>query len=114
MHDFSPRAMDLLTQHDWPGNIRELENVVERAVIFAPRRLIGPGDVPLTADGSPVNSGEPMALDEVVRTHLCSVIDQCGGNKARAARLLQIPRTSLYKMMQRHGLANQDEPKDSQ
>ncbi|TDI29020.1 MAG: sigma-54-dependent Fis family transcriptional regulator, partial [Acidobacteria bacterium] len=115
MHDFSPRAMELLKQYDWPGNIRELENVVERAVIFAPRRLIGPSDVPLKADGSAANSSnDPMALDEILRAHLRRVLDHCGGNKARAARLLQIPRTSLYKMMQRHGLADQKEPGDSQ
>jgi len=55
-----------------------------------------------------------MAMDEAIRAHLRRVLDHCGGNKAQAARVLQVPRTSLYKMMQRYGLAEQDDPGDSQ
>jgi DNA-binding NtrC family response regulator len=110
LHAFSPRAMESLQRHSWPGNIRELENVVERAVIFASRRLIGPSELQLETHAAGSVSGEPMAMDEMIRSHLRRVLAHCGGNKTQAARLLQMPRTTLYKMIQRYNLEPEDAP----
>jgi DNA-binding NtrC family response regulator len=110
MHAFSPRAMENLQRHAWPGNIRELENVVERAVIFASRKLIGPSEIQLEVSSGRSSSSEPMALDEVIRAHLRRVLEHCAGNKTKAARLLQIPRTTLYKKMLQYGLEEKDVP----
>jgi DNA-binding NtrC family response regulator len=108
LHAFSPRALERLQRHAWPGNIRELENVVERAVIFAGRRLIGPGDLFLEGAGDVVERPDPLALDEVIRSHLRYVVERCAGNLAQAARLLRIPRTSLYKKLQKYDLGRGD------
>jgi DNA-binding NtrC family response regulator len=101
---FSPRSLERLQRYNWPGNIRELENVVERAVIFAQRVTIGPSD--LQIPGAPEDgANDDQALESVIRLHLSQAIERCGGNKAQAAKLLRIPRTTLYKLLQRHGLA---------
>jgi DNA-binding NtrC family response regulator len=101
---FSPRSLERLQRYNWPGNIRELENVVERAVIFAQRVTIGPSD--LQIPGAPEDgANDDQALESVIRLHLSQAIERCGGNKAQAAKLLRIPRTTLYKLLHRHGLA---------
>ncbi len=104
MLSFSPRAMERLGRYHWPGNIRELENVIERAVIFAQRSIIGPGDLQLPGPGGGVPSPE-LALDAIVRDHLTQVLERCGGNKSQAAKLLNVPRTTLYKLLKKHGLS---------
>jgi two-component system response regulator HydG len=104
MHSLTRRAQEQLQRHSWPGNIRELENVIERAVIFAPRRSIGPSDLQVMAESSPPPPNETLALDEVIRSHVASVLERCGGNKMQAARLLKIPRTSLYKKLTKYGI----------
>jgi DNA-binding NtrC family response regulator len=103
----SPRATEKLTRHSWPGNIRELENVIEGAVIFAQRGLLGPSDlsIPQMDEApSPGGAGEDLSLQAVMRDHITKVLERCGGNKKQAAGMLGIPRTSLYKRMKRLGL----------
>jgi two-component system response regulator HydG len=104
MHSFTQRAMETLQRHPWPGNIRELENVVERAVIFATRTNIGPRELQFSAETGPATQDDQQGLDEVVRSHLIATLEKCGGNKMQAARLLKIPRTSLYKKLKKYGL----------
>ncbi|MFQ5670963.1 MAG: sigma-54-dependent transcriptional regulator [Acidobacteriota bacterium] len=104
-HQLSPRAMERLQMHSWPGNIRELENVLERAVIFAPRKLIGPGDLALPeAAAERLAADGALSLESVIRSHLARILEKCAGNKAQAARILRIPRTSLYKQLKRYGI----------
>ncbi|MFQ5718068.1 MAG: sigma-54-dependent transcriptional regulator [Acidobacteriota bacterium] len=101
----SPRALERLERYAWPGNVRELENIIERAAIYGSRQRIGPKDLDLPAEGAAAaGADETLALDRVVQTHLEATLARCRGNKAQAARLLGIPRTSLYKRLKKYGI----------
>ena len=125
-------AMDLLVAHDWRGNVRELSNAIERAVIFCSGRSVTVDDLPdalrdgtnaaeavhdagheaggvasdgVAPDGEPAAAVGDDALDlrtataAFEREHILQVIAQCGGNKRRAARLLGLGVTSLYRKL---------------
>jgi len=93
---FSPKVMDFLLKYPWPGNVRELGNTIERAVILAQGSEIQLTD--LLQKNSPlarhVSSGQ--SLREVEREHILNVLNESGGNLARAARTLGISRATLY------------------
>ena len=97
----SPRALEALMRHDWPGNVRELEHCLEQALIMARTSLIRPVDLPLDR----VDGGERVSsLEEVERAHIRHVLTLCGGNKRRCAQLLDIPRATLYRKLERFGI----------
>ncbi len=116
LQGFVQEAMDLLTSYSWPGNVRELEHAIERAVSLAHGPLLLPEDLPeavrsagLPADptAAPPNSAAEaplLSLDEVTRRHLIRVLQDTGGNKARAARVLGVDRRTLYRMAERYGI----------
>jgi DNA-binding NtrC family response regulator len=112
LRGFSPRAMDALLAHHWPGNVRELENVVERAVALAPGSRVEESDLPdklivRARTAAPEPRAESRAtLDEVARGYVLQVLDQVGGNKSEAARILGIPRRTLYRMLERYESAD--------
>ncbi len=106
-----PKAVTALMKYQWPGNIRELENIVERMIILA-------GDEKITADMLPPQiqgfSGgeqdlsfeipeEGLSIDDVEKNLIHNAIKKAGGNKTRAAKLLGITRRKLYSMMERLG-----------
>ena len=98
----SSAALGLLVGYDWRGNIRELSNAMERAVIFTAGPEIVPADLPEGFRAvTPRDPDGPLELDaatrEFERAHIQKVIEQCGGNKRKAAKLLGIGATSLYR-----------------
>lgn len=96
---FTATAFDALRAHPWPGNIRELEQAVRKAVARWDTEPIGPGDLGLAlAPGRaiPVDA----TLDEVVFTHARNVLDDCDGNKREAARRLDISPGRLYRILE--------------
>jgi transcriptional regulator with PAS, ATPase and Fis domain len=100
------RAQSVFLQHAWPGNVRELENVISSACITATGDFIDLPDLPehLQHRGSrPVQGDEwrPLSLDEVRKAHIQRVLDMCQGNRLRAAQILGIGRTSLYRYLKR-------------
>lgn len=114
--DFDDAALDALAAHDWPGNVRQLKNVVERAAAMALGARITLGDLPpdlaRTArpdTEAPIRSSEVRSLADRVeafeRQILGEVLDQTGGNQSEAARLLRIPRRTLAHKAKRLGLA---------
>lgn len=107
----SSEALDALAHHPWPGNIRELRNVLERALLFA-------GDATeLRAEHLPRDVRSVPLLDDLVaadlslaaaeRRHILSVLHQCGGNRARTARALGITRATLYKRLREYGVVDE-------
>ena len=97
-------ALRLLAGHEWRGNIRELSNAIERAVIFAAGPEIAPADLPDSFRGvTPRDPEYPPELEaatrEFERGHILKVIEQCGGNKRKAAKVLGIGATSLYRKL---------------
>ena len=102
------RAQTVLLQHAWPGNVRELENVIATAAITATGDFIDLADLPehLQQRGPRRPEGEdwrPLSLDEVRKLHIQRVLELCQGNRLRAAQVLGIGRTSLYRYLKRDG-----------
>jgi len=102
------RAQMILLQHGWPGNVRELENVVSSASLVALNGFIDVHDLPETlqkpvrANGSE-KSWRPLPLEDVRKEHIDRVLELCAGNRVRAAQMLGIGRTSLYRYLKREG-----------
>jgi DNA-binding NtrC family response regulator len=97
----STEAMRALAEHPWPGNIRELRNVLERAALFASGRMVGVDHLffdevhPIIPAAAPIF--EPrLTLAEVERRHIQRVLEEEGGHVVRAAKRLGLPRSSLY------------------
>jgi two-component system response regulator AtoC len=114
----SDEAMGLLCAYSWPGNIRELENAIERAVTFCRQEMLLPEDLPrevregVTPEWSPdppqedhsFFAGNPT-LDEVDKRYVQHVLRQTQGNISHAAKILDIDRRSLYRMLERFQIA---------
>ena len=102
----SDEAMDLLTSHDWPGNVRELINVIEYAFVLCLEGAIGPEHLPATFHPRSARPREERRLgrgaDE--RQRLIDAINQAGGKKSEAARLLGISRVTLWKLLKVHDI----------
>jgi DNA-binding NtrC family response regulator len=99
-------ARRILTAHPWPGNIRELRNMVESLVVTARGSLIRAEDLPVTlkpAPGTPAFS-LPMGcpLEEVEREYVLRTLRMVGGNKTKAARVLGIGKKTLYRRLERY------------
>lgn len=97
------RAQTRLLAHSWPGNIRELENVLSNACMMATRSVIDFQDLPVYLR-KPSEVPEPtefLTLEAMTRQYLLQVLQQVGGNKARAAEILGVSRGTIYEMLAR-------------
>jgi two-component system response regulator AtoC len=106
----SESALAMLTAYHWPGNIRELAHVLERGVALAQHDVLGPEDLPAELhERAPVAAEAVMAgrptLAELKRRYIQRVLVESGGNVSRAAAVLGVDRRSLYRMLQRYGMA---------
>jgi DNA-binding NtrC family response regulator len=101
----SPAAAARLEAYHWPGNVRELEHAIERAVALASSAVLLPEDLPpeLSRTGPPAPPRPPrrMTLEELKQWYVGEVLEETGGNKARAADILGIDRKTLYRMIDR-------------
>jgi transcriptional regulator with GAF, ATPase, and Fis domain len=129
--DIDEPALDALLHYQWPGNIRELENVIERAVVLAERDVIRLEDLPVdiqqhragrtrppretnqvpAAGRKPLATLKPTASFRELESHeerraLLGALQQAGGNKARAAKLLGLPRSTFFSKLKKHALAD--------
>jgi DNA-binding NtrC family response regulator len=104
---FRPEAEQTLLGHEWAGNVRELENAVERAAVLAAGEAIGPEDLLLEprAPGVPSAAGTLQEhLDRAAAERIQAALAATGGRRADAARELGIDRATLYRLMKRLGL----------
>ena len=98
-------AIELLTCHDWPGNIRELQNVIERAVIITRGPVLDLHMTELLTHGTGITANKTLADAE--RAHILATLNETNwvvGGRGGAAMQLGLPRTTLITMMQRHGI----------
>jgi two-component system response regulator AtoC len=107
-------AMKSLLQYDWPGNIRELENCIARAVTLGDRKTIDVIDLPPAIRGEQTEAGtvrpqespslSTTALAEMERVTILRVFEQAGGDKALAGKMLGISRATLYRKLKRYNI----------
>jgi two-component system, NtrC family, response regulator AtoC len=96
----SREAMALLMAYPFPGNIRELRNLLERAMVVAASPILQPADLNLPHNEGPADD----SLDAMERQHIAHVLEQKGGNVSQAARVLGIDRVTLYNKIKKYHL----------
>jgi len=110
----SPEALTLLRSYSWPGNLRELENIIERAVVLTPSRVIDAEHLPLhvqdVSSAKPklgFKPGKSRAIEQFERQALAGYLLQADGNISSAARLANIPRRTFHRLMAKYHLSAQ-------
>jgi two-component system, NtrC family, response regulator HydG len=96
----SPAAMALLDHYEWPGNIRELENAIERAMVVGREPELGEEDFSLRL---PIHATSPRTLEDIERAHILAVLEDCNGNQTQAAEVLDIDRVTLHNKLKKYG-----------
>ena len=106
LEGWSPEVEQRLQTHAWPGNARELENAIERGIVLATGRRVELDD--LLLDEAPVTEVESTGLqgflDQAARERIQAALREAGGKRVEAARALGIDRTTLYRLMRKHGI----------
>lgn len=108
--ELTAESIELLRQYSWPGNVRQLENVLERAVIMAKGKYIQPADMPDLNGGSDrlpsisLSSGHLPELETIEKAYIFYVLAECGWQKSKAAKLLGIDVSTLYRKIERFNL----------
>lgn len=103
---FTKEAMDILENYTFPGNVRELENIIERAIILERSDMITPESLPQTLRIFHIETFEPekiKPLNEITKEYAERVVEFFGGNKSKAAEALGISRTSLWRILKGEG-----------
>ncbi len=113
----TPEAVDALLSYPWPGNVRELENTIERLVLFSRTSEIEPSDLPASMRERASTLEQQLfqdlpTLDEMQRRYLVHALAAVGGNRSRAAELLNIDRRTLYRMAERFGIDFKEESRE--
>ncbi len=103
----SPEAMQCLLDYDFPGNVRELKNIIERASVLCPDSIITPGDLPADLVGSQTTqTGKTIKLSEAIaiteKQCVLNALAEAAGNRTKAANLLGISRKNLWEKMKLH------------
>jgi len=104
LEGFSPEAMRLLSERDWMGNVRELQNAIERAAVVRPGGLVQPEDFPFLERTDAGQTAPGKSLSDLEKLHIQRVLKETGWNISQAARLLEIDRVTLYNKMRKYGI----------
>ncbi len=119
---FSESALEFLVGQQWPGNVRELQNVIEHLTVFVDAgATVEPADIPVgELDGrqdaapawrvtsKPFHEAKGQFIDQFERQYLASLVANTAGNMSEAARRAKVDRTTLYRLMYKHGLSRRD------
>jgi DNA-binding NtrC family response regulator len=101
----SNEALKHLREHRWPGNIRELQHAIERAVIMSDHDQLSPADFLFSKSSESVHQRESLNLDEMEKKAIIAAIQKYQGNMSKVAKELGVGRTTLYRKLTRYGLA---------
>jgi two-component system NtrC family response regulator len=107
--DLAPSTLEILGKYEWPGNIRELQNVIESAVIMAEGPTVEAGDLPLSIqeESAPVEldlAKESLSLKELEKHYITLLLHRLGGHRANVAKVLQISERNLYRKLKEYDL----------
>ncbi|PMP93677.1 MAG: Fis family transcriptional regulator, partial [Thermodesulfobacterium geofontis] len=107
--EFSPKALEILMEYDYPGNIRELENIIERGVALATGNVLEPGHLPEDLQFLKIKTfrkkeGRYPTLEEQEKEYILWILKEVGGNKSLAAEILGIDRVSLWRKLKKYGI----------
>jgi DNA-binding NtrC family response regulator len=100
-----PEAMEVMRRYPYPGNVRELENAIERAVVVGKSRQIQLSDLPFPIAVGDAAEMKKLSLEEMERQHIAHVLAIEDGNRSNAAKILRINRSTLYDKIKKYGLA---------
>ncbi len=117
---FSPEAMRIMLAYEWKGNVRELENMIERIVLLSEREYILPEDLPVEIKGSVQMGGQipeltelgidlDKVLEDIERSYLKKALELTGGVKTEAAKLLNLTFRSFRHRLYKYGISSEDE-----
>jgi transcriptional regulator with GAF, ATPase, and Fis domain len=98
---FSPQALSAMRKHAWPGNIRELKNRIQRAVVLAERPLLRPDDLELVSEDAVPVLPLAQAREEFQRRYIEQVLERNGGNRTRAARELGVDPRTVFRFLEK-------------
>jgi len=98
-------ALKRLQELDYPGNIRELENMVERAIVVGNGKKISVKDLPIQ---SGISSSGTESLEDINKVHIQRVLNHHNWNISRAARALKVDRVTLYSKIKKYNLKQED------
>jgi DNA-binding NtrC family response regulator len=99
---FSPEAVEFMLNYHWRGNVRELENVIERGVILSKNKVIAMDDFPQELNAPNLTEGKTLGALE--RNHIMKVLEENGGNIAKTAKILGIHRMTLYNKLKKYNI----------
>ncbi len=108
----SPAAMNQLQQQPWLGNVRELENAVERAMVVGQVPELHEEDFILKAQSVSASAISGKKLEDMERAHILRVVEECGGNQSHAADVLDIDRVTLYHKLKKYGWSRSSMDRD--
>lgn len=107
----SKASLQKLRAYDWPGNIRELQNVIERAIMLSrggeilPEHLVRLGSKGASEGGSSEGAiGELLPLADIEKMHILAVLKNCSGNQRKSARILNISKSTLWRKLKEYGI----------
>jgi DNA-binding NtrC family response regulator len=104
LQGFEETALRVLSNHPWPGNIRELNHVVERAVLMAQTDLVSVSDLGLQETGNPARALEEMSMEEVEKLLIKKTLLRFDGNARKAAESLGLSRSAFYRRLEKYNL----------
>jgi transcriptional regulator with PAS, ATPase and Fis domain len=98
---FTPKALEAMRAHDWPGNVRQLENRIKKAIVLADKTLIGPDDLDLGDDRQRAVVPLSQAREDFTRRYILEVLERNGGNRTRTARDLGVDPRTVFRYLER-------------
>jgi DNA-binding NtrC family response regulator len=99
----STETIRILTEYSWPGNIRELRSIINKAMIMAESNIITPDDLPTHINSNTrILAQRPQSLDDVEKEHIMAVLAKTAGNQSKAAEILKINRKTLFKKIHKY------------
>ena len=105
---FTPEAVEILCAYRWPGNIRELRNLVERMVVLARGKVLDVKDIPAhvreQATGNEIRLDADLTVEEMERRMIIQALEKTNGNRTKAAEKLGISRRTLHRKLNEYGI----------